>query len=150
MYNITFFKEIIMFHRFQVIPHSFSNPRDIVQDFFNRLPNSQLEAMHVDIVEKQDAFELKLNVPGFSKEDISIDLEDGVLKVTASKTQDNKEEAEKYLLRERSTQTLSRSFNLSDNVDVSGIKANQEHGVLTITVPKKAPQLPTSQKINID
>lgn len=98
----------------------------------------KLAAMNTDIVEKEGEFEFKIDLPGFKKEDIQIELENGQLTIHA-KNEKNEEEKEdgKVLRQERYYGEMSRSFYVGDNINQEDIKAAFENGVLLLTVPKE-------------
>lgn len=99
--------------------------------------NSSLKpAPLANIVETADDYRLELIVPGFSKSDFRIQLEDRVLVISAEgpAVQENGEEA--YIRREFSRGSFSRSFRLSDRLDSGNISAKYENGILMVTIPK--------------
>ena len=108
--------------------------------FFDRTDSEQetsaVWAPRTDLVEKDDAFHLRLDVPGMSKEDISINLQNGTLTVSGERTSERTEEDEEYVRVERAFGTFHRTFRLPDAVDEDHIEAAYEDGVLTIHVPK--------------
>lgn len=103
--------------------------------------------MQTDVVEQEGEYEISMNLPGFKKEDVQGELKDGYLLVTASTQSANEEKdnAGKYIRRERYQGTCSRSFYVGDNVTQEDIKAKFEDGVLKIVVPKKE-ALPETEK----
>ena len=103
-----------------------------------------------DISETNDAYKLEAELPGFKKEEIKIDIDDDILVIKAehSEDKDEKDENGSYLRRERYYGSYSRSFNVSE-IDQEGISAAYENGVLTLTMPKKAPVKPESRHLEI-
>lgn len=95
----------------------------------------------VDIAESSEAFVLRINVPGASAEDVNVSFERGVLTVEAAGRGPSPDEG-RYLLRERRSGALRRSFRLGDGIDTERIKANVEAGVLTVELPKAASAKP--------
>lgn len=91
--------------------------------------------------ESDDAFTLRASLPGLSSEDLSLEVENGTLKLSAKRST---EVPEGYtaLRRERGALSFERSFRLGSKVDAESIEAKLEHGVLTITLPKRAEQKP--------
>ena len=85
--------------------------------------------MRVDVREKDGAYLLEADLPGVKKEDISLDVNDGVLTISADINQEKKENREGYVCSERRCGHVERSFNL-EGIDVNGIKADYRHGVL--------------------
>ena len=108
--------------------------------------------MKTDIREKENSYELAVDLPGFKKDEISIDLSNGYLTIEAAKGLDKDEEDKKgrILRQERYAGACSRSFYVGD-VKPEDIKAKYEHGVLTILVPKHDPKkLTSSSKVTIE
>ena len=118
---------------------------DIFDDF---VPTRRNDNMKCDIYEKDGNYHIEMDVPGFKKEDISIEVDDGYLTISAEKNYENNEEDEdrNYIRRERSYNSYKRSFYLGD-LDQDSIEAKFNDGMLNITVPKK--EL-TSNKKKID
>ena len=98
--------------------------------------------MKTDIREKDDSYELDVDLPGFKKDEIKVQLKDGYLTLSAAKGLDKDEQDKKgnYIRRERYAGTLSRSFYVGDAVSEEDIHAKYENGILKLSVPKKAPK----------
>ncbi|WP_022767730.1 MULTISPECIES: Hsp20/alpha crystallin family protein [unclassified Butyrivibrio] len=95
--------------------------------------------MKTDIREKDDNYEVSIDLPGFKKEDITVELNDGYITISASKNLDRDEDKKGKLIRqERYAGSMSRSFYVGENVEKGDIEANYRHGVLNLTIPKKA------------
>ena len=92
--------------------------------------------MKCDIYEKDNKYHIEMDVPGYDKKDINIEVKDGYLTVSASKEQEEKDEKKNYIRRERVYGSFSRSFALGD-VDIENIDAKFDKGLLTITIPKQ-------------
>ncbi|MBQ2640244.1 MAG: Hsp20/alpha crystallin family protein [Bacilli bacterium] len=118
---------------------------DIFDDF---MPSRRGDNMKCDIYEKDGNYHIEMDIPGFKKEDISIEVDDGYLTIEAEKTNEENSDNEErnYIRRERSYNSYKRSFYLGD-LDQDNIKAEFKHGMLKITVPKKEV---TSNKKKID
>ena len=118
---------------------------DIFDDF---MPTRRNDNMKCDIYEKDGNYHIEMDIPGFKKEDISIEVDDGYLTIEAEKNTENNEENEdrNYIRRERSYNSYKRSFYLGD-LDQDSIEAKFNDGMLNITVTKK--EL-TSNKKKID
>ena len=97
--------------------------------------------MKTDINEKDGNYELAVDLPGFKKDEINLDIKDGYLTITAQKGLDKDEEDKKghVIRRERYAGVCQRSFFVGD-VKPENIKAKYESGVLTINVPKEEPK----------
>ena len=98
--------------------------------------------MLTDVREHDDHYDLEIDLPGFKKEDITVELENGYLTVTANKGHDQEEKDKKgtIIRQERYSGTMSRSFYLGENYQTEDIRASFEGGVLTLNVPKKEEQ----------
>lgn len=101
-------------------------------------------SMRTDIIEKENEFELKVDLAGYKKEDISLNYGNGTLTISA-KTEESECEG-KYLCRERSS-SVSRSYYVGD-IDKTKVKANYSDGVLSVTIPKDQEEKSTA--ITID
>ena len=103
--------------------------------------------MKTDIRETDGSYELDVDLPGFKKDEIKVQLKDGYLTVTATakKAEENtSDKKEKYVQKERFHATCNRSFYVGDNMKQEDIKAKFENGVLTLQVPKKE-EIPEEQ-----
>ncbi len=94
----------------------------------------------VDIREDDDNFHVDADLPGFAKEEISVEMREGVLSITAERNDSRDEEQGRYHLCERSSMQLARRFNLGRGVDPEGVSAAMDNGVLHVTVAK-APEV---------
>jgi HSP20 family protein len=92
----------------------------------------------VDIVEKDDAYLVKAELPGIAPENIDVQVENGVLTVRGERKYDNVEERSGYRRVERSYGSFARSFVLPKGTNAEDIDAQVEHGVLTVSIPKVA------------
>ena len=129
---------------------------NLFDDFFDDVPffdnraENQIEkklygrhahnVMKTDIKEKKDGYELVVDLPGFSKDEIKASVANGYLTISAAKGLD-KDEKEKdsghYIRKERYAGACERSFYIGDNVDQEDVKAEFKHGILKLFVPKK-------------
>lgn len=102
-----------------------------------------------DISDSGDAYIVESDLPGINKEDIDINIGDGVLTVKAERKYESSDEnAGKYLRRERAYGSFERSFNISD-IDAENIDAEFKNGVLILTLPKKQPEAPKSRRLEV-
>ena len=108
--------------------------------------------MRTDVKEKEDSYELEIDLPGYKKENVKAQLKDGYMTITAEAKKDTDEKAEdgKYIRREKYYGTCSRSFYVGKNVTEEDIKAKFEDGVLKITVPKKQAKPKEDKFISIE
>ncbi len=91
----------------------------------------------VDVEERENEFEVSMDVPGVDKKDVKVSLENKVLTIKGErKVERNEEEEGKYHCTERRYGSFQRSFTLPSSIDSSKIRARHENGVLSITVPK--------------
>src|SRR5699024_1068634 len=102
--------------------------------FFSEKEN---RIMRTDLKEKEGKYYLEIDIPGFDKEDIKIELQDGYLTISAEKDDEKEEKHVKYLKRERFSGMCSRSYYVGDNVKEEDIKANFKNGILTVEFPKE-------------
>lgn len=98
-----------------------------------------LDVMKTDVKESENGYELSMELPGYKKEDISAELKEGTLIISAVKSSETeeKDKNDKFIRKERYYGNLSRSFYVGENVEETDIKAKFEDGVLTLVVPKK-------------
>lgn len=112
--------------------------------------HSGLDEFKTDIKDVGDSYELQADLPGFKKEDIKVSLEGNCLTIGAERKTENEETDNKgnYVRRERSYGAFSRSFDVS-GIQQDSIKAEYTDGVLKLTLPKKAKELPAARNIDI-
>jgi len=123
---------------------------DVDQKLYGKHAN---RVMKTDVHEQDDHYDVDIDLPGFKKDEIKIELENGYLTVNASKGLDKEEKNDKGKLirQERYSGSMQRSFYVGENVTEEDIKARFEDGVLMLTVPKKdAPKLPEKKTICIE
>ena len=109
--------------------------------------------MKTDIREHDAGYELDIDLPGFKKDEINVDLENGYLTISAAKglDKDEKDKEGKYIRRERYAGARQRSFYVGDALTHEDIKAKFEDGILRLTIPKKdAKALETKKTIAIE
>ena len=116
-----------------LIPRSFFFDDDF-DDFFK--PVMRRNDVKCDIYEENDEYHIEMDIPGYDKKDINIEVKDGYLTIKASKETEDKEETKNYIRRERVVGSFTKSFALGD-VDTDKIDAKFENGILNITIPKQ-------------
>lgn len=126
---------------------------DIFSDaFFSRKPQSKL--MRTDIREKDEAYLVDIDLPGYDKKDIKISVDDGYLTVSAKKesSNDEKDSEGNYIRRERFSGECSRSFYVGDDLEAEDVKASFKNGILTLDIPKKdeTKKIPEKKYVEID
>lgn len=111
--------------------------------------NDNVSAFRTDITEKDGKYILEADLPGFKKEDISVDIDKDCLTITAEhKSEEKDENADSYIRRERYYGSYTRSFNVK-GIDTEAITAAYNDGVLTLTMPKKEPEVPAARRLEI-
>lgn len=103
--------------------------------------------MKTDVKERDGAYELEMELPGYKKEDVTAQLKNGYLTISASKNTSNeqKDENGRYIRRERYVGQCARSFYVGEEVRQEDIKAKFENGILTLVVPKEEPKKPVEE-----
>ena len=100
--------------------------------------------MKVDVKDKGSEYEMIIDLPGFKKDEISAELQNGYLTISASKGLDQEEQEKdtgRYIRRERYAGTCQRSFFIGQGIRQEDIKAEFRHGILKLLIPKKAPEI---------
>jgi HSP20 family protein len=120
---------------------------DVFNDFFQRAgvvparaaESSTVARARMDVVDKGDKFEIKLDLPGVGKEDVNVSVEGARVSILAeSRKQRETKDGERVLHSERSITSYGRSFELPVEVTEDGADASLENGVLTLVLPKRA------------
>lgn len=132
-------------------------------DVFDPMPafgrGSQLYGKHgknimkTDVRETDKTYELDVDLPGFKKDEIKVDLKDGYLTISASKSLDKEEERKngRYIRRERCAGRMARSFYVGENVKPSDVSAKFEDGILKVSLVKaERKTLPPNSAIRIE
>lgn len=125
---------------------------DLFTDFFDGVANSDFRRWNsaaINIKEDDNSYRLEVAAPGVNKNDFKLNVEDNVLHISASKQKEETKENERYTRREFSCSSFSRSFTLPDTVDVDGITANYENGIMHVTLPKREEAKPRTREISI-
>lgn len=111
--------------------------------------------MKTDVKETEDGYQLEMDLPGFTKDEIQASVENGYLTITASKGLDQDEqekETGRYIRRERYAGACQRSFYVGENITQEDVKGEFKHGILKLTIPKKeaAPAVEEKKYIAIE
>ena len=134
---------------------SFFNPRftsdlfDVIDRNFNDYgygENGKSAMPRVDVSEKKDSYVLEMELPGYTENDVELDLKDRVLTISSklkdakkAEKEEKKEAAESvYLIKERRNSTFSRSFTMPEDIDQENVSAAFKNGLLTVVIPRKA------------
>ena len=128
------------------------------EDFFYGLPVLPLTDRQnsassfypaLDVIEEKDQYVLKADLPGISKEDIKVSVENGLLTIEGERKSESEHKDKQIHRLERSYGRFVRSLNLGTSVDNSKIRANYKDGVLQLTVPKSEAAKPKAIDIQI-
>lgn len=127
-----------------------SNPTDIFDvfdDFFRPVFSEETSCMKTNIRETDDAYEFDIEVPGFTKEQIKISLENGYLSVVCSRQE---QEINGKYRRKEICKSCARNYFVGKDISRESIKAKYENGILTLTVPKSQPKQVEASYIEIE
>jgi HSP20 family protein len=134
-----------------------------IQSEMNRLFNTFFEASPpgnggsalrrwlpaMDLVETEDDFVLRADLPGLSEKDVNIELEDNVLTISGERRAEHEERKEGYYRVERASGSFSRSLTLPEGVDPDSVRASFDRGVLEVRVPKPEERKPRKVSIAV-
>ena len=125
-----------------LIPRNF-----FLDDFFDDFGKVRVNDFKCDVYEEDNDYVVEMDVPGFNKDEINIDVEKGYLTISAEHSDEKDEENKNYIRKERVYGSTKRQFYVGD-VDEDSIKANFSDGVLKVIVPKKE-EISNKKKIEI-
>ncbi|MBQ3892438.1 MAG: Hsp20/alpha crystallin family protein [Mailhella sp.] len=131
---------------------------NLIDDFFGCRPftamnhvfgKQQHDLLKTDVRELEKTYELDVDLPGYKKEGIELELDGGYLTITAkmNESKDEKDDKGQYLRRERYAGTCSRSFYVGDALEPKDVSAKFEDGILRISLPKTAEQKEPGKKL---
>ena len=125
----------------------FRELEEMSRSFWN---DTELTAFRTDIKKQDGNYILEAELPGFKKEDISIDIDKDCLTISAEhKSEENEDDKDKgFIRRERYYGSYSRSFNIT-GINVDAISASYNDRVLTLTMPEKTPEIPAARRLEI-
>jgi Molecular chaperone (small heat shock protein) len=103
----------------------------------------------VDVAEDEEAMHIRADLPGLKREQVKINVRDGVLTLSGEKKFEEEKKTDNYYRLERSYGSFARSFTLPNTVDVEKIRASMKDGVLELTVPKKPEAKAREIKVDI-
>jgi HSP20 family protein len=104
----------------------------------------------INVVDNDDNYEIQAAIPGYSKDDIQVSVESGVLTITGESKTEANEETKNYTRKEFSSRSFSQSFTLPENADDESVTAKYENGVLHLTLQKTEKSLPPKKDIRIE
>ena len=126
--------------RYAALPTGFENFRNMLDDFFTDGVGVRRslgrDTFKLDVEESPETFRIQAELPGVKKDEIGLELNDGVLTISVRKENSVEEEKKNYLHRERRLASMSRKIHLMD-ANADGVKARLEDGVLSITLEKE-------------
>ena len=117
---------------------------DMFSDPFFTMKENHL--MKTDIKELDGEYEIAVDLPGYNKEDINLEINNGYLNITAKKNESSEEKHGKYLHKERFYGECSRSFYIGDDIKEEDIKAKFNNGTLRLSIPKEEKKLDEGKK----
>ena len=122
------------------------------EPFFEGRKGRHNELMKTDVKEKDGNYILEIDIPGYNKEDIKIELNNGYITVTAKQsTKVDEEDKDGYIYKDRFVGECSRSYYAGENLREEDIKASFKNGTLTLTFPKEQPkEIETKKYIEIE
>ena len=126
---------------------------EMFDDFFPKTNVFTSNVMKTDVYEKDGYYNLDIELPGYNKEDVELDIMDGYLNIKATHNLSNEEkDAKGNLVRsERNFGSCSRSFYVGDNIKAEDIKAKFDNGILNIVLPSKEQKsIETKQSVTIE
>jgi HSP20 family protein len=107
------------------------------------------QAPAIDIVDKDNAYEVTADVPGFDEKNIEVKVVNGSLSIKGERKSEKEEKKKDYYLSEREFGSFERTFALPEGVDTDKIEASLKKGVLTVTLPKKPEAQKPAKKIEV-
>jgi HSP20 family protein len=129
-------------------PEPFSREIDRVFDaFFGQTDQARRWVPPVDLVEAEDHFVLKADLPGLTEGDVNIEVQDGTLTISGERKAEHEQREKGWYRIERSFGRFSRSLTLPDGVNPDGIAASFHHGVLEVRIPKPEERKPRRVQI---
>ena len=134
-------------------PRNYNVFDDVIDDFFTKDGTFDVPVMRTDVYEKDGYYNLDIELPGYAKEDIQMELVDGYLNIKATHNISNEEKDQKgNLIRsERRYGSCSRSFYVGDNIKSEDIKAKFDNGILNLVLPSKEQKsIETKQVVTIE
>ena len=133
-----------------LIPRLMPNYLDgVFDDFFTTVKDSEFSRMKCDIYLKDDNYIMEMDIPGFNKEDVKIEVDDNdYLTITAEKSNESSDDEKEYVRKERCYGKYQRSFYVGD-IDKENIDASFENGILKVTMPKKQEEKSSKKTIEV-
>ena len=129
------------------------SPLDFFEDFDKMMKGFEGETfskMSLDVYETEEAAFIEAELPGVRKEDININVEDGVLTISAEKNIEEEEKGRKYFTKEIRHGSFKRAFEIPTYLNEEDIKAKFNDGILKVEIPRKEEEIKKNKKIDIE
>lgn len=107
------------------------------------------DQVKVNVVENEDNYTLKAEVPGLTEKDIDIEIKDGLMTLKGHSEESNEKEGDHYRMKEFNLRSFERSFKIGEGIDPDQVSAQLTHGVLTVVLPRREEAKPKSVKVGI-
>ena len=122
-------------------PHPFADLGELRERFDRTLEELTHAGTHpwrlaVDVIEHDDHYELRADMPGIKPDEVKVEVEDGILKVSAEHQEQTEEKKENYVRRERRYGSFSRTMAIPRGVTADDVEATVDDGVLEVTIPR--------------
>jgi HSP20 family protein len=132
----------------------FTHDFDSMFNSFFRTPASQSDCdcgfmPRADIVDEKDAVKIDIELPGMTKDDIKVTIENDILTISGERKAESRQEDKNYIRTERAYGSFSRSFTLSDEIDTEKINADYKNGILSLTLTKQEKAKPKEISVEI-
>ena len=135
------------------VTYNHQNPVSTFESMFNDIWSdwgvSSSKIPPVDIFETSKAYVLEAELAGYKKDEVQVNVDKHVLRLTSSKKSEKVPEGKKALVRERYYKEFERSFSLPEDIDEEAIEGEFTDGILTVTLPKKALAQPKKIEVKI-
>ena len=133
------------------------NGFNLLENFFNEIPTffkddfgtTAKDFVPVNVKQTKDAYQLEVVAPGFEKNDFNVNIDKGILTISAEKKNEVKDENEKQIRKEYSYRSFKRSFTLDEKIDSEKIDAKYANGILTLNLPGKAEVKASAKEISV-
>ena len=124
----------------------------VFDELFTNFPagwNGGAASPAANIHETKEGYHLELSAPGLNKEDIKVNIENGLLTISFDKKEEKQSEEYKTIRREFSYRSFKRSFSVDDEVDADNVQAKYENGILKLYLPKREPAKASTKQVNV-
>lgn len=124
-------------------------PETLMDRFFSDWDSTPMNlGSHLDVYKEDDKYVVNLEMPGFAKEDITLDFKDDILSIEATHTEETEDDKKDYVYRSRRMNNVSRRIRFNE-IDVENIDASYTDGVLTVKLPKLVQDEPQPKRIEL-